>query len=78
MPIVHPLIGYNVDEVVDMDNEIVCHIIEWDCSQTSTIDKAIVYCLAQQFIEKNNIKHQWCYVSCTHFHTHLHMDTKQL
>jgi hypothetical protein len=37
-----------------------------------------VYCLAQQFIEKNNIKHQWCYVSCTHFHTHLHMDTKQL
>jgi hypothetical protein len=42
MPIVHPLIWYKVDEVVDVDNEIVRQIIKWDCEQASTIVKVIV------------------------------------
>jgi hypothetical protein len=45
MLMVHPLIGYVVDEVVDVDNEIIRQLIEWDYNVSFDIDKAIVYCL---------------------------------
>ncbi len=58
MPIVHPLIGYNVDEVANMDSEIVHRIIEWDCSQASTIDMAICVLFDPTICRESNIKHQ--------------------
>ncbi len=45
MLMVRPLIGYVVDEVVDVDNEIIRQFIEWDYNVSFDIDKAIVYCL---------------------------------
>jgi hypothetical protein len=45
------LIGYVVDEVVDVDNEIIRQFMEWDCNVYSETDKAIVYCLTQQSVE---------------------------
>jgi len=45
MLMVRPLIGYVVDEVVDVDNEIIRQLIEWDYNVSFDIDKAIVYCL---------------------------------
>jgi hypothetical protein len=45
------LIGYVVDEVVDVDNEIIRQFMEWDCNVYSETDRAIVYCLTQQSVE---------------------------
>jgi hypothetical protein len=45
------LIGYVVDEVVDVDNEIIRQFMEWDYNVYPETDKAIVYCLTQQSVE---------------------------
>ncbi|CAN5955587.1 unnamed protein product [Sphagnum jensenii] len=45
MSTVRPLIGYVVDEVADVDNEIIRQLIEWDCDVSSEMDRAMVYCL---------------------------------
>ncbi len=47
MSTVRPLIGYVVDEVVDVDNEIIRQLVEWDCDVSSETDRAIVYCLTR-------------------------------
>jgi hypothetical protein len=46
MPIARPFIKYNVDEVVDVNDEIIQQIIKWHWDETNFgVDKAIVYCL---------------------------------
>jgi len=45
MSMVRPLIGYVVDEVADVDDEIIRQLIEWDCDVSSEMDRAMVYCL---------------------------------
>jgi superfamily II DNA helicase RecQ len=77
MPTMHPLIWYKVDEVADVDNEIVRQIIKWDCEQTSTTVKVIVYCLTRQSVKKVTSNINDVAINCTHLHTRLDMDTKQ-
>ncbi len=45
MPTVRLLIRYVVDEVVDVDNEIIQQLIEWDCNVSFETNRAIVYYL---------------------------------
>jgi superfamily II DNA helicase RecQ len=45
MSTMHPLIGYVVDEVADVDDEIIRQLIEWDCDVSSETNRAMVYCL---------------------------------
>jgi superfamily II DNA helicase RecQ len=47
MSTVRPLIGYVVDEVTDVDDEIIRQLIEWDCNVSSETDRAMVYCLTR-------------------------------
>jgi hypothetical protein len=42
MSTVRPSIGYAVDEVEDVDEEIIRQIVEWDCDVSSEADRAIV------------------------------------
>jgi hypothetical protein len=42
-----PLIGYVVDEVVDVDNEIIWQLIEWDCDAFSETYRVIIYYLTR-------------------------------
>jgi superfamily II DNA helicase RecQ len=51
MSMVRSLIEYVVDEVVDVDDEIIRQLIEWDCFVSSETDRAMVYCLTRQSIE---------------------------
>jgi superfamily II DNA helicase RecQ len=52
MSTVHPLTGYAVDEVDDVDEEIIRQIVEWDCDVSSEADRAIVYCFTRQSVEQ--------------------------
>ncbi len=46
MSIARPFIRYNVDEVVDVNDEIIQQIIKWDWDETNFgVNRAIVYCL---------------------------------
>ncbi len=47
MSTVRPVIEYVVDEVVDVDDEIIRQLIEWDCNVPSEMDRAMVYCLTR-------------------------------
>jgi len=40
-----PLIGYVIDEMVDVDDQIIQQLIEWDYNVSSGTNRAIVYCL---------------------------------
>ncbi len=40
-----PLIGYVVDEMVDVDDEIIQQLIKWDCNVCFKTDRAMVYYL---------------------------------
>jgi hypothetical protein len=42
-----PLIGYVVNEVADVDDEIIRQLIEWDCDVSLEMDRAMVYCLTR-------------------------------
>jgi hypothetical protein len=44
MSTVHPFIGYVVDEMVDVDNEIIRQLIKWDYHVSFELDWVIVYC----------------------------------
>jgi superfamily II DNA helicase RecQ len=62
-----------------VDNEIIRQFIEWDYNVSFDIDKAIVYCLTWQFVERvassaNNVA---C-VRFVHLHAHLDEDIKKL
>jgi len=45
--IVDSLIGYVVDEMADVDDEIIQQFFKWDCNVFFEIDRAIVYCLTR-------------------------------
>ncbi len=78
MSMVRPLIGYVVDEVADVDDEIVQQLIEWDYDVSSETDRVIVYCLTQQFIERvASIANNVACVRTTHLHAHLDEDAKK-
>jgi hypothetical protein len=40
-----PLIGYVVDEMVDVDDQIIQQLIKWDYNVSSGTNRVIVYCL---------------------------------
>jgi len=73
------LIGYVVDEVVDVDNEFIQQFIKWDCNVSCEIDRGIIYFLTQQSIEQmaliaNNVA---C-IKSIHLHAHLDENTKKM
>ncbi len=79
MSMVHSLIVYVVNEMVDVDNEIIRQLIEWDYNVSSDIDKTIVYCLTRQSFERmassaNNVA---C-IRFIHLHAHLDEDIKKM
>ncbi len=47
MSMVHSLIVYVVDEMVDVDNEIIQQLIKWDYNVSSKTNKVIVYYLTR-------------------------------
>jgi len=47
MSTVRSLIGYVVDEMVDVDDEIIRQLVEWDYDVSFETDRAIVYCLTR-------------------------------
>jgi len=78
MSTVRPLIGYVVDEVVDVDNEIIRQLVEWDYDVSSETDRAIVYCLTRQSVERvSSIANNVAGVRTTHLHAHLDEDAKK-
>jgi superfamily II DNA helicase RecQ len=78
MSMVRPLIGYVVDEVTDVDDEIIRQLIEWDFNVSSETDRAMVYCLTRQSVERvaSNANNVAC-VRTAHFHAHLDKDAKK-
>jgi superfamily II DNA helicase RecQ len=47
MSTVRSLIGYVIDEVDDVDDEIIRQLVEWDCDVSSEANRAIVYCFTR-------------------------------
>ncbi len=79
MSTVRPLIGYVIDEMVDVDDEIIQQLIKWDCNVSSEMDRAIVYCLTRQFVERMaSIANNVACVRTAHLHAHLNEDTKKV
>ncbi len=78
MSTVRSLIGYVVDEVVDVDDEIIRQLVEWDCDVSSETDRAIVYCLTRQSVERvASIANNVACVRTAHLHAHLDEDAKK-
>jgi superfamily II DNA helicase RecQ len=78
MSTVRPLIGYVVDELVDVDDEIIQQLVEWDCDVSSETDRAIVYCLTRQSVERvASIANNVVCVRTAHLHAHLDEDAKK-
>jgi superfamily II DNA helicase RecQ len=78
MSTVRLLIGYAVDEVDDVDEEIIRQIVEWDCDVSSEADRAIVYCFTRLSVERmasvaNNVACVWT----AHLHAHIEEDAKK-
>jgi len=79
MSTVRPLIGYVIDEVADVDDEIIRQLIEWDCNVSSETDRAMVYCLTQQSVERvASIANNVACVRTAHLHAHLDEDAKKV
>jgi superfamily II DNA helicase RecQ len=78
MSTVRPLIGYVINEVADVDDEIIRQLIEWDCNVSSKMDRAMVYCLTRQSVERvASIANNVACVRITHLHAHLDEDAKK-
>jgi hypothetical protein len=78
MSTVRPLIGYVIDEVVDVDDEIIRQLVEWDCDVSFETDRAIVYCLTRQSVERvASIANNVACVRTAHLHAHLDEDAKK-
>jgi len=78
MSMVCPLIGYVVDEVVDVDDEIIRKLVEWDCDVSSKTDRAIVYCLTREFVEcVASIANNVACIRTAHLHAHLDENAKK-
>jgi len=79
MSMVCQLIGYVVDEMVDVDDEIIQQLIEWDCNVSFKTDRAMVYCLTRQSVERRaSIANNVACVKTIHLHAHLDEDTKKV
>ncbi len=79
MSTVRPLIEYVVDEVVDVDDEIIRQLIEWDCFVSSETDRAMVYCLTRQSVERvASVANNVACVRTAHLHAHLDEDAKKV
>jgi hypothetical protein len=79
MSTVPPLIGYLIDEVVDVDDEIIRQLIKWDCNVSSETSRAMVYCLTRQSIERvASIANNMACVKTAHLHGHLDENTKKV
>jgi superfamily II DNA helicase RecQ len=77
MPTARPFIRYNVDEVINVNDEIIQQIIKWDWDKTNSyVDRAIVYCLIQHFVEQLALKINNITIYCVHLYAHLDNDTK--
>jgi superfamily II DNA helicase RecQ len=79
MSTVRPLIEYVIDEMVNVDEEIIQQLIEWDCNVSSETNRAMVYCWMWQSVEQvasmaNNVA---C-VRTAHLHAHLDEDAKKV
>jgi superfamily II DNA helicase RecQ len=78
MSTVHPLIEYVVDEVVDVDDEIIQQLIEWDYDVSSETYKAMAYYLTRQSVERvASVANNVACVKTTHLHAHLDEDAKK-
>jgi len=78
MSMVHPLIEYVIDEVVDVDDKIIRQLIEWDYDVSSETDKAMVYCLTRQSVERvASVANNVACVRTAHLHAHLDEDAKK-
>ncbi len=78
MSMVRPLIGYVVDEVAHVDDEIVRQLIEWDCDVSFETDRAIIYCLTRQSVERvASVANNVACVQTVHLHAHLDEDAKK-
>jgi superfamily II DNA helicase RecQ len=78
MSTVRPLIEYVVDEVADVDDEIIRQLIEWDCDVSSETDRAMVYCLTRQSVERvASVANNVACVGIAHLHAHLDEDAKK-
>ncbi|CAK9265646.1 unnamed protein product [Sphagnum jensenii] len=78
MSTVRPLIEYVVDEVADVDDEIIRQLIEWDCDVSSKMDRAMVYCLTRQSVERMaSVVNNVAGVKTAHLHAHLDEDAKK-
>jgi len=78
MSMVHPLIEYVIDEVVDVDDKIIRQLIEWDYDVSSETDRAMVYCLTRQSVERvASVANNVACVRTAHLHAHLDEDAKK-
>ncbi|CAK9261303.1 unnamed protein product [Sphagnum jensenii] len=78
MSTVRPLIGYAVDEVDDVNEEIIRQIVQWDCDMSSEANMAIVYCFTRQSVERvASVANNVAYVRTAHLHAHLEEDAKK-
>ncbi|CAK9868449.1 unnamed protein product [Sphagnum jensenii] len=78
MSTVRPLIGYAVDQVEDVDEEIIRQIVEWDCDVSSEVGKAIVYYFTRQSVERvASVANNVACVRTAHLHAHLEEDAKK-
>ncbi len=78
MSTVRPLIEYVVDEVADVDDEIIRQLNEWDCDVSSETDRAMVYCLTRQSVERvASVANDVACVRTAHLHAHLDEDAKK-
>ncbi len=72
------MIGYAVDDVDDVDEEIIRQIVEWDCDVSSEADMAIVYCFTRQSVERvASVANNAVGVRTAHLHAHLEEDAKK-
>ncbi|CAM6062103.1 unnamed protein product [Sphagnum tenellum] len=78
MSTVRPLIGYVVDEVADVDDEIIRQVVGWDCDVAFEMDRAIVYCLTRESVEHvASIANNVALVRTARLHAHLDEDSKK-
>ncbi len=79
MSIVRLLIGYVIDEVVDVDDEIIRQFIKWDYNLSSKMDREIIYYFTRQYVEQvASIANNVACVKTIHLHAHLDEDTKKV
>jgi superfamily II DNA helicase RecQ len=78
MSTMRPLIEYVVNEVANVDDEIIRQVIKWDCDVSSETNRAMVYCLTRQSVERvASVANNVACVRTAHLHAHLDEDVKK-